>query len=126
MAERGSTKGGSAVGIGTLSRKGEESGENTGTTRLKERLEDHIEARLSLMLQGSMGHGLDEGARKLGDMSTGALTATASHAKDALADKAKGATGKAAKSNRHWRGEIQDTEKDADADRRPKSRSRRS
>ncbi|MBD9703080.1 SRPBCC family protein [Streptomyces sp. ID01-12c] len=94
MAERGTTKGGSAGGTGTLDRTEEESDRNTGTTRLKEELEDYIEARLSVMLQG-VGHGLGEGARKLGDMGTGALTSTASHAKDALIDKAKGATGKA-------------------------------
>lgn len=94
MAERGTSKGGSAGGTGTLDRTEEESDRNTGTARLKEELEDYIEARLSVMLQG-VGHGLGEGARKLGDMGTGALKGTASHAKDALVDKAKGATGKA-------------------------------
>ena len=64
MAERGTTKGGSAGGTGTLDRNEEESDRNTGTTRLKEELEDYIEARLSVMLQG-VGHGLGEGARKL-------------------------------------------------------------
>ncbi|WP_216591660.1 SRPBCC family protein [Streptomyces brasiliscabiei] len=90
MAEGGTAKGGSA---GTLSRTRDESDGHagSGTSRLKEELEDYIEARLQLMLQG-VGHGLGEGARKLGDMSTGALTATASHAKDALVDKAKGVT----------------------------------
>ncbi|WP_060883704.1 SRPBCC family protein [Streptomyces caniscabiei] len=94
MAERGTSKGGSAGGTGTLDRTEEESDRNTGTARLKDELEDYIEARLSVMLQG-VGHGLGEGARKLGDMGTGALKGTASHAKDALVDKAKGATGKA-------------------------------
>ncbi|MDX3638870.1 SRPBCC family protein [Streptomyces sp. MB09-02B] len=116
MAERGSAKGGSAGGTGTLSRKGEDSGGNTGTSRLKEELEDYIEARLSLMLQ-NVGHGLGEGARKLGDKSTGALTATASHAKDALVDKAKGATGKAKDAVGEKAGDVAEkvTEKAKDA-----------
>ncbi|WEH15994.1 SRPBCC family protein [Streptomyces sp. VNUA24] len=99
MAEGRTAKGGSA-GTGTLSRKDEEAGGNghangnAGTSRLKEELEDYIQARLSVMLQG-VGHGLGTGARKLGDMSAGAVKSTASHAKDALVDKAKGVTGKA-------------------------------
>ncbi|MFE7841868.1 SRPBCC family protein [Streptomyces sp. NPDC057474] len=89
-------EGRTANGTGTLSRTREEADGNadSGTTRLKEELEDYIEARLSLMLQ-DVGHGLGDGARKLSDMSAGTLTSTASHAKDALADKAKGITGKA-------------------------------
>ncbi|MFF5361624.1 SRPBCC family protein [Streptomyces scabiei] len=99
MAEGRTAKGGSA-GTGTLSRKDEEAGGNghangnAGTSRLKEELEDYIQARLSVMLQG-VGHGLGTGARKLGDMSAGAVRSTASHAKDALVDRAKGVTDKA-------------------------------
>lgn len=94
MAEGRTANGGSA-GTGTLSRTREEAGQNSGTTRLKEELEEYIEARLSLMLQ-NVGHGLGEGARRLGDMNAGAaLTSTASHAKDALVDKAKDVTGMA-------------------------------
>ncbi|MFF6781777.1 SRPBCC family protein [Streptomyces sp. NPDC012510] len=93
MAEGRTEQGGSA-GTGTLSRTREEASQNGGTNRLKEELEDYIEARLSLMLQ-NVGHGLGEGARRLGDMSAGTLTSTASHAKDALVDKAKDATGMA-------------------------------
>ncbi|MFF9779643.1 SRPBCC family protein [Streptomyces sp. NPDC013978] len=114
MAERGTAKGGSAGGTGTLDRTEEDSGRNTGTTRLKEELEDYIEARLSLMLQ-NVGHGLGEGARKLGDMSTGALTSTASHAKDALVDKAKGATGKAKDAVGGKAGDVMEKAKDAGA-----------
>ncbi|MDW8806913.1 SRPBCC family protein [Streptomyces scabiei] len=99
MAEGRTAKGGSA-GTGTLSRKDEEAGGNghangnAGTSQLKEELEDYIQARLSVMLQG-VGHGLGTGARKLGGMSAGAVRSTASHAKDALVDKAKGVTDKA-------------------------------
>jgi hypothetical protein len=67
---------------------------------------------MSLMLQG-VGHGLGEGARKLGDMGTGALTATASHAKDALVDKAKGATGKAKDVVGDKAGDVMEKAKDA-------------
>ncbi|WP_405895223.1 SRPBCC family protein [Streptomyces sp. NBC_00104] len=94
MAEGRTEKGGPA-GTGTLSRTGEEgAGVNGGTSRLKEELEEYIEARMSVMLQ-NVGHGLGDGARKLSDMSAGTLTSTATHAKDALADKTKGAAGKA-------------------------------
>jgi uncharacterized membrane protein len=101
MAEGRTAKGGPA-GTDTLSRTDEAAGGNGNAngsangskSRLKEELEDYIEARLSVLLQDA-GHGLDTGARKLGDMSAGTLTSTASHAKDALVDKAKGVTGKA-------------------------------
>ncbi|WP_371577954.1 SRPBCC family protein [Streptomyces sp. NBC_01314] len=95
MAEGRTAKGGSA-GTGTLSRTDADAAGNghAGTSRLKEELEDYIEARLSVMLQ-DVGHGLGTGARKLSDMSAETLTATASHAKDALADRAKDVTGKA-------------------------------
>ncbi|WP_149825998.1 SRPBCC family protein [Streptomyces tailanensis] len=67
---------------------------NPATVRLREELEEYIEARVALMLQG-VGHGLGEGARKLSEARAAGLTSTASHAKDALVDKAKGVTGKA-------------------------------
>ncbi|MBP5907607.1 SRPBCC family protein [Streptomyces sp. LBUM 1478] len=112
MAEGRTAKGGSA-GTGTLSRKDEEAGGNghangnAGTSRLKEELEDYIQARLSVMLQG-VGHGLGTGARKLGDMSAGAVRSTASHAKDALVDKAKGVTDRAKDTVGEKAGEVTD------------------
>ncbi|GAQ66200.1 SRPBCC family protein [Streptomyces scabiei] len=112
MAEGRTAKGGSA-GTGTLSRKGEEAGGNghangdAGTSRLKEELEDYIQARLSVMLQG-VGHGLGTGARKLGGMSAGAVRSTASRAKDALVDKAKGVTDKAKDTVGEKAGEVTD------------------
>ncbi|CBG70929.1 putative cyclase/dehydratase [Streptomyces scabiei 87.22] len=112
MAEGRTAKGGSA-GTGTLSRKDEEAGGNghangnAGTSRLKEELEDYIQARLSVMLQG-VGHGLGTGARKLGDMSAGAVRTTASHAKDALVDKAKGVTDRAKDTVGEKAGEVTD------------------
>ncbi|MFM9588706.1 SRPBCC family protein [Streptomyces scabiei] len=112
MAEGRTAKGGSA-GTGTLSRKDEEAGGNghangnAGTSRLKEELEDYIQARLSVMLQG-VGHGLGTGARKLGDMSAGAVRSTASHAKDALVEKAKGVTDKAKDTVGEKTGEVTD------------------
>ncbi|QYX78199.1 SRPBCC family protein [Streptomyces akebiae] len=93
MAE-GRTAKGRPAGTGTLSRTDEGAGVNGGTSRLKEELEEYIEARMSVMLQ-NVGHGLGDGARKLSDMNAETLTSTASHAKDALTDKAKGAAGKA-------------------------------
>jgi hypothetical protein len=116
MAEGRTAKGGSA-GTGTLSRKDEEAGGNghangnAGTSRLKEELEDYIQARLSVMLQG-VGHGLGTGARKLGDMSAGAVRSTASHAKDALVDRAKGVTHKAKDTVGEKAGEVTDKAKD--------------
>lgn len=92
MAEDKAAKGGSA-GAGTLSKVREEARHNPATVRLKEELEDYVEARLALMLQG-VGHGLGEGARKLSEARAAGLTSTASHAKDALLDKAKGVKGK--------------------------------
>ncbi|MEH0635640.1 SRPBCC family protein [Streptomyces bottropensis] len=117
MAEGRTAKGGSA-GTGTLSRTDEEAGGNGhangngNTSRLKEELEEYIEARLSVMLQ-DVGHGLDTGARKLGDMSAGALTSTAGHAKDALVDKAKGAAGKAKDTVGEKAGGVTEKAKDA-------------
>ncbi|MFD9120232.1 SRPBCC family protein [Streptomyces bottropensis] len=117
MAEGRTAKGGSA-GTGTLSRTDEEAGGNGhangngNTSRLKEELEEYIEARLSVMLQ-DVGHGLDTGARKLGDMSAGALTSTAGHAKDALVDKAKGAAGKAKDTVGEKAGGVTEEAKDA-------------
>ncbi|WP_060878488.1 SRPBCC family protein [Streptomyces scabiei] len=116
MAEGRTAKGGSA-GTGTLSRKDEEAGGNghangnAGTSRLKEELEDYIQARLSVMLQG-VGHGLGTGARKLGDMSAGAVRSTASHAKDALVDKAKGVTDRAKDTVGEKAGEVTEKAKD--------------
>lgn len=87
-----------------------------GGTRLKEELEHYIEARLELMMEG-VGHRLGAGARRLGEAhlspggvakavgkggkvlrqqlpSGSVLTSTASHAKDAMLDKAKDVAGK--------------------------------
>lgn len=111
MAEGRTAKGGSA-GAGTLSETREEAGQNGGTNRLKEELEDYIDTRLSLMLQ-NVGHGLGDGARKLTDMNAESLTSTASHAKDALVDKAKGATGKAKDAVTDKAKDVTDKAKDA-------------
>ncbi|MFE7759840.1 SRPBCC family protein [Streptomyces sp. NPDC057438] len=116
MAEGRAAKGG--AGTGTLSRTDEEAGGNghangnAGTSRLKEELEDYIQARLSVMLQG-VGHGLGTGARKLGDMSAGAVKSTASHAKDAVVDKAKGVTGKAKDTVGEKAGDVKEKAKEA-------------
>lgn len=87
MAE--GTKGGSA---GTLSKVREEALHGPSAVRLKEELEHYVEARLALMLQG-VGHGLGAGARRLSEASAAGLASAASHAKDALLDKAKDVTG---------------------------------
>jgi uncharacterized membrane protein len=107
---------GKSGGAGTLSKVREQARQNPGANRLKEELESYVEARVQLMLEG-VGHRLGEGARKLGEAHLGpglltsavakggkkllagalpgeALTATASHAKDTLLDKAKDVTGK--------------------------------
>ncbi|MFE6621692.1 SRPBCC family protein [Streptomyces sp. NPDC057740] len=121
MAERkGTGRGSRGGGTGTLS-KGDE--RVPGTDRLKDELEDYVQARLQVALEG-MGNRLGEGARKLSEAHVGprglmgavakggkklgdhlpsgmgALTSTASHAKDtashakdAVVDKAKDATG---------------------------------
>jgi hypothetical protein len=117
MAEGRTAKGGPA-GTDTLSRTDEAAGGNGNAnangskSRLKEELEDYIEARLSVLLQDA-GHGLDTGARKLGDMNAGTLTSTASHAKDALVDKAKGVTGKAKDTVGEKAGGVTEKAKDA-------------
>jgi uncharacterized membrane protein len=91
MAEGKGAKG----GAGTLSKARDEALHNPGTTRLKEELEEYIEARLAVMLEGA-GHKIGEGARRIGEGHlTDGLSSTASHAKGALMDKAKGAGGKA-------------------------------
>ncbi|MDC0765522.1 SRPBCC family protein [Streptomyces sp. HD] len=101
MAERKATGRGSG-GTGTLAKAGERV---PGANRLKDEMEHYVEARLQLMLEG-MGHRLGEGARRLGEAHVGprglatavarggkklgehlpsgmgALTSTASHAKD--------------------------------------------
>ncbi|MGW2707117.1 SRPBCC family protein [Streptomyces sp. NPDC001340] len=107
---------GKSGGAGTLSKVREQARQNPGANRLKEELESYVEARVQLMLEG-VGHRLGEGARKLGEAHLGpglltsavakggkkllagapsgeALTATASHVKDTLLDKAKDVTGK--------------------------------
>ncbi|MEU6511510.1 SRPBCC family protein [Streptomyces sp. NPDC046942] len=107
---------GKSGGAGTLSKVRERARQDPGANRLKEELESYVEARLQLMLEG-VGHRLGEGARKLSETHLGpglltsavakggkkllagapsgeALTATASHAKDTLLDKAKDVTGK--------------------------------
>ncbi|MGW0765313.1 SRPBCC family protein [Streptomyces sp. NPDC002676] len=107
---------GKSGGAGTLSKVREQARQDPGANRLKEELESYVEARLQLMLEG-VGHRLGEGARKLGEAHLGpglltsavakggkkllagsplgeALTATASHTKDTLLDKAKDVTGK--------------------------------
>ncbi|WP_217208272.1 SRPBCC family protein [Streptomyces sp. AC550_RSS872] len=120
MAERKGTGRGSGGGTGTLSKAGERV---PGTDRLKDELENYVQARLQVALEG-MGHRLGEGARKLSEAhvgprglmgavakggkklgdhlpsGVGALTSTASHAKDtaahakdAVVDKAKDAAG---------------------------------
>lgn len=119
MAERKSTGRGSG-GTGTLAKAGERV---PGTDRLKDELESYVQARVQVALEG-MGNRLGEGARRLGEAHVGprglagavakggkkigehlpsgmgALTSTASHAKetashakDAVADKAKDAVG---------------------------------
>ncbi|MCL6736354.1 SRPBCC family protein [Streptomyces neyagawaensis] len=91
MAEGKGAKG----GAGTLSKARDEAPHNPGTTRLKEELEEYIEARLAVMLEGA-GHKIGEGARRIGEGHlTDGLASTASHAKGALMEKAKGAGGKA-------------------------------
>ncbi|MFF7264908.1 SRPBCC family protein [Streptomyces sp. NPDC008159] len=91
MAEGKGAKG----GAGTLSKARDEAPHNPGTTRLKEELEEYIEARLGVMLEGA-GNKIGEGARRIGEGHlTDGLASTASHAKGALMDKAKGAGGKA-------------------------------
>jgi hypothetical protein len=111
MAEGKAAERGSA-GAGTLTKVREQAQQTPGADRLKEELERYIQARVELMLEG-VGHRLGAGARRLGEahMSPGALaktvgkgakklgeqlpsgtevlTATTSHAKDALVDKAK-------------------------------------
>ncbi|WP_367322939.1 SRPBCC family protein [Streptomyces sp. HUAS ZL42] len=116
MAE-GKAAGGRSAGAGALTKVREQAQQSPGANRLKEELEHYIETRLELMLEG-FGHRLGEGARRLGEahmspqglatavgkgakklggqLPTGSvLTATASHAKDALMDKAKGVAEKA-------------------------------
>jgi uncharacterized membrane protein len=91
MAEGKGAKG----GAGTLSKTRDEALHNPGTARLKEELEEYIEARLAVMLEGA-GHKIGEGARRIGEGHlTDGLASTASHAKGSLMDKAKGAGGKA-------------------------------
>lgn len=121
MAERkGTGRGSGGGGTGTLSKAGERV---PGTDRLKNELENYVQARLQVALEG-MGHRLGEGARRLSEThvgprglmgavakggkklgehlpsGVGALTSTASHAKDtaahakdAVVDKAKDAAG---------------------------------
>lgn len=116
MAEGRSAERGSGGGTGTLDKVRAQASQNPGANRLKDELEHYLEARLELMLEG-VGHRLGEGARKLTETHLGpraltgvaakggrqllkhalpgeALTSTASHAKDALLDKAKDLTGK--------------------------------
>ncbi|MEV4862419.1 SRPBCC family protein [Streptomyces ossamyceticus] len=91
MAEGNGAKG----GAGTLSKTRDEALHNPGTARLKEELEEYIEARLAVMLEGA-GHKIGEGARRIGEGHlTDGLASTASHAKGSLMDKVKGAGGKA-------------------------------
>ncbi|MEU6805582.1 SRPBCC family protein [Streptomyces neyagawaensis] len=91
MAEGKGAKG----GAGTLSKARDEAPHNPGTTRLKEELEEYIEARLAVMLEGA-GQKIGEGARRIGEGHlTDGLASTASHATGALMEKAKGAGGKA-------------------------------
>ncbi|MCQ4044242.1 SRPBCC family protein [Streptantibioticus rubrisoli] len=103
-------------GTGTLNKVREQTLHNPATNRLKEELEDYVEARLDLMLEG-VGRRLGEGARKLTETHLGpgalttavtkggkmllqhapageVLTSTVSHAKDALMDKTKDLTQK--------------------------------
>ncbi|GCB49194.1 SRPBCC family protein [Streptomyces sp. NL15-2K] len=111
MAEGKAAEGGSA-GAGTLTKAREQAQQAPGANRLKEELESYIQARVQLMLEG-VGHRLGSGARRLGEahmnpgglaktvgkgakklgaqLPTGkeVLASTASHAKDALVDKAK-------------------------------------
>lgn len=120
MAERkGTGRGSGGGGTGTLSKAGERV---PGTDRLKNELENYVQARLQVALEG-MGHRLGEGARRLSEThvgprglmgavakggkklgehlpsGVGALTSashakdTAAHAKDAVVDKAKDAAG---------------------------------
>lgn len=119
MAERKST-GSDSGGTGTLAKAGDAV---PGADRLKEELESYVQARLQHALEG-MGDRLGSGARRLGEAhigprglagavakggkklgehmpsGMGALTSTASHAKDtashakdAVAEKAKDAAG---------------------------------
>jgi hypothetical protein len=111
MAEGKAAERGSA-GAGTLTKAREQAQQTPGADRLKEELENYIQARVELMLEG-VGHRLGAGARRLGEahMSPGGLAktvgkgakklgaqlpsgkevlaSTATHAKDALVDKAK-------------------------------------
>ncbi|MFF0223810.1 SRPBCC family protein [Streptomyces sp. NPDC004629] len=116
MAEGRSAERGSGGGTGTLNKVRGQALQNPGANRLKDEVEHYLEARLELMLEG-VGHRLGEGARKLTETHLGpraltgaavkggrqllrhapsgeVLTSTASHAKDALLDKAKDLTGK--------------------------------
>ncbi|PAZ15340.1 cyclase [Streptomyces sp. SA15] len=111
MAEGKAAERGSAD-AGTLTKVREQAQQTPGADRLKEELERYIQARVELMLEG-VGHRLGAGARRLAEahMSPGGLaktvgkgakklgeqlpsgaevlTSTASHAKDAVVDKAK-------------------------------------
>ncbi|MET9968850.1 SRPBCC family protein [Streptomyces sp. NPDC006356] len=103
MAERkGTGRGSGGGGTGTLTKAGELV---PGTDRLKDELENYVQARLQLALEG-MGHRLGEGARRLSEAhigprglagavakggrrlgerlpsGMGALASTATHAKD--------------------------------------------
>ncbi|MFE6283339.1 SRPBCC family protein [Streptomyces sp. NPDC057877] len=79
--------------------------QNPGTAHLKEELQQYIEARLQVMLQG-VGQRMGSGARRLGEAHLGGphlsdmvkrknlVPTAASHAKDTLLDKVKEVTGK--------------------------------
>ncbi|MER6531866.1 SRPBCC family protein [Streptomyces sp. NPDC001508] len=115
MAEGRSAGRGFGGGTGTLDKVRDQARQNPGANRLKDEVEHYLEARLELMLEG-VGHRLGEGARKLTETHLGPralsgvaakggrqllkhapsgqiLTSAASHAKDALLDKAKDLTG---------------------------------
>jgi hypothetical protein len=111
MAE-GKAAGRGSAGAGALTKVREQAQQTPGADRLKEELESYIQTRVELMLEG-VGHRLGAGARRLGEahMSPGGvaktvgkgakklgaqlpsgtevLASTATHAKDALVDKAK-------------------------------------
>lgn len=108
MAEGKGTGRGSG-GAGTKSAG--EAGQPQGTDRLKEELQQYVEARVQAAVK-NMGHRMDTGAKKLGEAHVGpgaltsaaargarrvrdrlpggeALSSTATHAKDSVVDKAK-------------------------------------